>query len=222
MKKLLFFAAFVAVSLSSFPATRNFLTPGDWDLNRRLRVRGDSQLRVHVTHIWPCKDGYVMWRYAGGANARRHNAPLIAWMTDEGGTDDWLKNLDWDDFSHYATNQDVVDRMEKQTARFFSKHTKAEMMAGAIRYRVALYPVSTVVDLLESPQLAYRDFWTQVEHPELGTAITYPGKWANNSEASPGIRCRAPLIGEHNGQIYTKELGFSHKQLLELKQAGVV
>jgi crotonobetainyl-CoA:carnitine CoA-transferase CaiB-like acyl-CoA transferase len=177
---------------------------------------------VKVTHIWPCKDGYVMWRYTGGPQAKRHSIPLVKWIADEGMADDWLKNFDWENFNHFDTTQDVIDRMEKQTIDFFMKHTKTELMDGAIKYRIMLYPISSAVDLLESPQLAHREFFTDVEHPELGTTIRYPGKWANNSETPPVISRRPPLIGEHNEEIYEKELGISEESLQELIQSGVV
>jgi crotonobetainyl-CoA:carnitine CoA-transferase CaiB-like acyl-CoA transferase len=112
--------------------------------------------------------------------------------------------------------------MEEQTIKFFMSHTKAEMMAGAIKNRIMLYPVAAANDMVESPQLAAREFWTRVEHPELGTDISYPGKWANASEAPPVISRRAPLIGEHNQEIYIEELDISGESLAKLKQDGVV
>ena len=36
------------------------------------------------------------------------------------------------------------------------------------------------------------------------------------------IRRRAPLIGEHNLEIYEKELGLSRQQLTVLKESGVI
>jgi formyl-CoA transferase len=33
---------------------------------------------------------------------------------------------------------------------------------------------------------------------------------------------RAPLIGEHNEEVYINELGLSKEELLTLKQAGVI
>ena len=200
----------------------SFFPTGDWDFNRRVRARGESLIPVHVTHIWPCKDGHVMWRYTGGPMAVRHSIPLVNWMAEEGMADNWLKNFDWENFSHYTTTQEIIDRMEEQTIRFFMSHTKAEMMAGAIKHRIMLYPISSTADLLESPQLAAREFWTEVDHAELGEAITYPGKWANSSDASPEISRRAPLIGEHNNEIYEKELGISPDELSKMKQAGVI
>jgi crotonobetainyl-CoA:carnitine CoA-transferase CaiB-like acyl-CoA transferase len=101
-------------------------------------------------------------------------------------------------------------------------HTKTELMTGAIKYRIMLYPISSTLDLAESPQLKFRGFWTQVEHPELGTTITYPGKWANNSETPPVISRRAPLIGEHNLEIYGRELAISKESLETLKRDGVI
>ena len=85
-----------------------------------------------------------------------------------------------------------------------------------------LYPVATTDDMLENAQLAARGFWEEVEHPELGTTITYPGSFANSSEISPRISRRAPLIGEHNQEIYEQELGISKEKLVTLKQAGVI
>jgi crotonobetainyl-CoA:carnitine CoA-transferase CaiB-like acyl-CoA transferase len=37
-----------------------------------------------------------------------------------------------------------------------------------------------------------------------------------------GIRRRAPLIGEHNEEIYKKELGLSAEELMVLKQSGII
>jgi formyl-CoA transferase len=42
------------------------------------------------------------------------------------------------------------------------------------------------------------------------------------SEARCTIRRRAPLIGEHNQEIYKGELGLSDEELGILKQAAVI
>jgi crotonobetainyl-CoA:carnitine CoA-transferase CaiB-like acyl-CoA transferase len=42
------------------------------------------------------------------------------------------------------------------------------------------------------------------------------------SGAYPSIQCRAPLIGEHNEEVYEKELGISREQLIILKSRGVI
>ena len=84
------------------------------------------------------------------------------------------------------------------------------------------YPVSSAKDIMENPQLKAREVWQEIEHPELGGTITYPGPWAKFSEAAVGIRRRAPLIGEHNREIYVNELGMSNIELVLLKQGNII
>jgi crotonobetainyl-CoA:carnitine CoA-transferase CaiB-like acyl-CoA transferase len=76
--------------------------------------------------------------------------------------------------------------------------------------------------MAEDVQLAFRKFWIDVEHPELGTKIKYPGTFAQTAEATPKITRRAPLIGEHNEEIYKKELGISKEKLVMLKESGAI
>ena len=94
-------------------------------------------------------------------------------------------------------------------------------MAGAVKHRFMLFPVATNKDILESAQLAGRNFWTKIEHPELGVSITYPVPLASTTEIPHNTRC-APLIGEHNTEIYEKELGISPDKLMVLKRSGVI
>lgn len=101
-------------------------------------------------------------------------------------------------------------------------HTKSELWNGAQEKGIQLYPVFTPTDMLEFPQLAIRQYWEEVEHPELGANIVYPGAFAELSEGSFKIRRRAPLIGEHNEEIYLGELGLSKEELVHLKQGGII
>ncbi len=84
------------------------------------------------------------------------------------------------------------------------------------------YPVSTAKDIIENPQLRAREVWQKVEHSELSATITYPGPRAKFSETSCGIRRQAPLISEHNCEIYVNELGMSDNELAILKQGNII
>jgi crotonobetainyl-CoA:carnitine CoA-transferase CaiB-like acyl-CoA transferase len=77
-------------------------------------------------------------------------------------------------------------------------------------------------DVVESPQLADRGFWQDIEHPELNDTISYPGYPIKMSENLCGMQRRAPLIGEHNVEIYGGEMGLSEKELAILKTGGVI
>ncbi|MFC1920537.1 CaiB/BaiF CoA transferase family protein [Chloroflexota bacterium] len=174
-----------------------------------------------TTRLYPCKDGWVSWSH-GGASVLSPSLPLIRWMQEEGMSSEFLDEFDWRRPDFAAISQEEMDKIEEPTARFFMAKTKAELLEGAINKGVMLYPVATTADMLENAQLAAREFWVDVEHPELGTAITYPGAFGHCSETPPRISRRAPLIGEHNLEIIRDELGIPMEKLTVLKQAGVI
>jgi crotonobetainyl-CoA:carnitine CoA-transferase CaiB-like acyl-CoA transferase len=95
-------------------------------------------------------------------------------------------------------------------------------MDGAVKYRVTLYPLNSTAAILESAQLEARGFWVDVDHPELGTTIKYPGAFTWASESPLCISRRAPLIGEHNQEVYQTELGISDGEMKALQESGVI
>ena len=213
----------VDVSIHESIVTAAFLLFVSWDLNKALWTRSTrGQQSARVPQMWPCKDAYVVCSYYGGETANRRNLPLIEWMEDEGMADDFLKQCDWEALDLTTITQETVDAIEKPTCKFFMTHTKAELLEGAVKRGIIMYPMSTVADIRESSQLVSREFWVDVEHSELGTSITYPGSFAHTSETPPRISRRAPLIGEHNQEIYESELGLSKEEVVRLKQAGVI
>ena len=196
----------------------------NWDQRQAFAKRGDARNPTvgHVTTlIWPCKDGYVSWSH-GGNSVLAPSLPLIKWMEEEGYTNDFLKSFDWNRPDFMRLPQEEMDKIEGPTARFFMDHTKAQLLEGAVKYSIMMYPVATTDDMLVNRQLEARKFWVELEHPELGAKLTYPGGFAVSSEISPAVTRRAPLIGEHNEQIYEKELGISKEKLAVLKEAGVI
>jgi len=196
----------------------------NWDIRQVLPKRTEeiqAPTRHRTTLIWPCKDGYVSWSH-GGKSVLSPSLPLIEWMESEGFTTDFIKEFDWSRPDFGQIPQEEMDQIEEPTARFFMSHTKAELLEGAVKNKVMLYPVATTADMLESPQLAAREFWIELEHPELGDTLTYPGSFAHTTEMPPRISRRAPLIGEHNTEIYRDELGISQEKLATLKQNKII
>ena len=188
------------------------------------RKRGETEMpnaKHSAMKMFPCKDGWVSWSH-GGTSVLGPSLPLVRWMQEEGMSDEFLDNFDWTRPDFMSISQEEMDKIDEPTARFFMTKTKAELLEGAVSRGVMMYPVATTADMLEDEQLAARNFWVDVEHPELGTAITYPGAFGLCSETPPVISRRAPLIGEHNLEIYQEELGISREKLTVLKQAGVI
>lgn len=76
--------------------------------------------------------------------------------------------------------------------------------------------------LLEDEHLKDRGFWKTVEHPELGRSFLYPGEAAIYNGTPWRISRRAPLVGEHNVEIYCDELGLTQGELTMLAENRVV
>ncbi len=195
-----------------------------WQMRKTVAKRGGGGMGAakHVSRkMYRCKDGWVNWSYRANP-AVWPSAPLVEWMEAEGFATDYVKNFDFARSDFAQVPQEEWDQLEEPTAKFFMTKTKAELLDGAVEHKVMLYPVSTTADMLGSPQLIARDFWKPVKHPELNDTITYPGPFVLASESPPGISRRAPLIGEHNQEIYEGELGISKDKLVMLKQGGVI
>ena len=75
--------------------------------------------------------------------------------------------------------------------------------------------------LLDDAHLHDRGFWKEVEHPELGRSFVYPGEAAIYNGSPWRISRRAPLIGEHNIEIFGDELGLSRGELSILAENRV-
>jgi crotonobetainyl-CoA:carnitine CoA-transferase CaiB-like acyl-CoA transferase len=201
-----------------------------WALQKKITTR-QGRIRdriiakdgeVRFPFLWECKDGSVVITIWFGVGFEKANRALVEWIESDGMDPGILKRIDWKaDSWHNYTAAEVNEAMDT-IGKFFKKHTKMELQRGALERRIQLTPLLTPKDQLEFPQLVARKFWREVEHPELGTKIIYPGGFVKLSEVDCGTRFRAPLIGEHNDEIYQKEMGFSAAELVAMKQRRVI
>ena len=76
-------------------------------------------------------------------------------------------------------------------------------------------------DLHDCPHLHEREFFRIVSHPVAGEA-RYPGMGPRLSGAEYQVRRHAPLLGQHNSEIYGDELGCSANELAQLRALGAI
>ncbi len=202
-----------------------------WDLMRFNMFRGGATRMMGTPRCrvaFPCKDGHVAFLIGGGQLASISMPPIIKWMAEEGMLGAFEDKKDWEpkDWSEkvdaWALTQEQVDAWENSLIDFFANKTKAELYEQALKRRIILYPCSTTKDMVDNIQLKERGFYVDVEHPELGETITYVGAPYKMTETTWRISRRAPLIGEHNREIYEGELGFSEQEMRLLKKARAI
>ena len=130
---------------------------------------------------------------------------------------EFMGNPDWatpDMFSDPATHGPVLNRHMRE---WFSQHTREWLYAEGQAHGVPVAPYYTPSEVFTSPQQRQRDFYTQINHPETGP-LEYTGAPFQLSE-TPTTLTRAPLLGEHNVDVYCGLLGYGARELGALGRA---
>ena len=76
-------------------------------------------------------------------------------------------------------------------------------------------------DLYDCPHLGERDFFVEVDHPVAGAA-QYPGFGPLMQGEPYQVRRPAPLLGEHNREVFSGRLGLSVDEMVCLRAGGVI
>jgi CoA:oxalate CoA-transferase len=179
-----------------------------------ITTRCGSQLpSIAPSGLYPCKDGYFCVIGVGRWNL------IVAWLVSEG--------IDVGDLADpkYETMDGILlvdhrDRVDQLMRKLGMKYTKLELMTKGQKMGIPITIVGNAKDVYEDQHLNAREYFVRIKHPVLGE-LKYPGPPYKMTESPWWIGAPAPLIGEHNEEIYGR-LGFSKQDLVTLKVAGVI
>lgn len=157
-----------------------------------------------------CKDGYVDIQCMN----ENHWRGLVEVM----GNPDWA---DLEVFKDPFARGENWDALEPLMSNWLMGQSKQDIYRAAQAHGVPLAPVNTIEELVESDQLAGRGFFVETEQPDIGI-LKYPGLPLRLSKTPPRETQRAPLLGEHNEEIYCGHLGYSREDLVRMRSAGVI
>lgn len=203
------------------------IAPAYYDYNKEVPKRAGSFISGRsikgalLRAVYPCRDGFITYIIYGGPAGIRTNKKLTEWMASQGMAPKRLREKDWDKFDIATVSQEEIDEIECANMKFFETITKEEFFKMVLENDMLGYPVATAKEILEDDQLRERGLWKEVYHEELGENITYPSFFAKFSTIQCGFWRRAPLIGEHNEEVYS-EIGLGKNDLIHLKEANVI
>ena len=171
--------------------------------------------RIHRSEFAPehfvrCKDGWVILH----GMEEHHWRGLIKMM----GNPDWA---DAELFKDTYTRGTYWDSLQPLIEEWTTKHTKAELFEMTKTRNVPVGPARVMSEVLETEQFRVRDFFTEIEHPATGRLI-YPGAPCKFSKAPWTIRRPAPMLGQHNKEVYCDQLGYSREELVKMYEAGII
>jgi crotonobetainyl-CoA:carnitine CoA-transferase CaiB-like acyl-CoA transferase len=184
--------------------------PQMYDLQKRIMVRS-GRLGVPLQE---CKDGWTNFIALFDWDL------LVDWLKSGGGAAD-LDDPKYKDMD-YQIRPEVREHITEVTDAFTKSQSKQWVCEEGQKRGIIAIPCNDAKDVVENPQLVSRNFFVEVEHPELGKTFKYPGAPYRLAATPWKIKRRAPLIGEHNNEIYKKELGLTSKQIAALKGQGVI
>jgi crotonobetainyl-CoA:carnitine CoA-transferase CaiB-like acyl-CoA transferase len=187
-------------------------TLAEFALGRPPRGRHkDATGRQSLLALLPCQDGYV------GVSPRQQ--------------DQWerfvelMGSPEWANDPRFATRDSRLTHwndLEPLLAAWTTHFTKEEVYRKAQACHIPSFPLNTVADLFNSPQLRARQFFIDVDHPAAGK-LTYPGvPFRLGSGKGVGLN-PAPLLGQDNKAVLGEGgLGLSQEQLVLLHALDVI
>ncbi|PKB66174.1 MAG: hypothetical protein BZY82_06525 [SAR202 cluster bacterium Io17-Chloro-G3] len=161
-------------------------------------------------NVMPAKDGYFISQAGGGAS----------WddIADFYGVEE-LKEERFANAEQRVLNGAEFDQIIMDSVKDREMH---EMFKTASeQYRMLFGIVQTPKDLAECPQLESRNFYQEVDHPVIGK-IKVPFRLFNMSETPAQYRMPAPLLGQHNEEVYTQHLSYTKEDLVKLRELDVI
>jgi crotonobetainyl-CoA:carnitine CoA-transferase CaiB-like acyl-CoA transferase len=125
----------------------------------------------------------------------------------------------------FATRQSRQEHWQELRALIAPKleqWSNLDLMQATMAKGLVIGLVQSPEQVVQSPHLAERGFFVELEHAVVGT-LKYPGPGFLFDGTNPMQTTRAaPRLGEHNGEIYRDGLGLADDELGRLRAAGVI
>ena len=148
--------------------------------------------RVGVSGLHKAEDGYVMFSLPAGR------------ITD------WFKEL-----------LGVEELTKEDVEKWVAERPVEEVVGLLAKTGVPVAPVLDLDQVKANEHAKAREMFVKVDHPTLGE-VSLPGFPIKFSETKGDITVPAPLLGQHNEEVYSELLGLSKEELEELRKEGVV
>jgi crotonobetainyl-CoA:carnitine CoA-transferase CaiB-like acyl-CoA transferase len=182
----------------------------------RVRRRGGHRtMGVYPYTVLPVRDGYVSM-IAGRGKQWKSFLELVGdgevpeWYTKEERFADRLK-----------ISQLYADEMDELLAPWLQSHDKDEIFDAAQAEGIPFAPVYSTDEVVANEHLNERGYFVEIDHPEAGSH-RYPGAPYVLSDSPVAIRRPAPLLGEHDREIWCERLGADERELASMYRNRVV
>ncbi len=139
-------------------------------------------------------------------------------LVDFMGDPEWARDEKYD---QWLNRQMSGDEINPRVQGFVREHARDDLFRELQADAIAAAPVNTSEDLVNSPQMQARRFFSEVDHPRAGK-LKYPTAAYGLSRTPCRLERTAPLLGEHNELVFCERLGYDRQELTAMRQNGII
>ncbi len=178
--------------------------------NGRSTPRGTRLGAAYPTGVFPCANGYIVIAATGARFSR-----AVKMM----GNPPELMDPKW--YTRTAPNDPALkEEFDAMFLGWCMDHTKQEIFELGQEAGTIVAPTNTIDETFKDPQFNDRGVFAEVEHPVIGK-VKFAGRPFIMAETPWAIRRPAPLLGQHNSEVYS-ELGYTKGDMVMLRETGVI
>jgi crotonobetainyl-CoA:carnitine CoA-transferase CaiB-like acyl-CoA transferase len=166
------------------------------------------------------------WRGSVGGVLKTKDGHLVVTPVQDHQWQGFMRALDNPEWStselckDEAARTDNREKLQPLVEKCVAEVSRDELYHRAQAEGTPIGAILNVAEIYGWEQARARGFFRKVEHPQAGTH-DYPGPPYQFSK-TPGVVEAAPLLGEHNEEIYCDRLGLERPELVRLAAAGVI
>ncbi len=202
------------LDLSQLEAGIQFLAPQvlDYTVNGRVAMRQgnrDENWAPHGAYRCQGQDSFIALAVTCGQEWQA----LVRTVGEP-----WCDDARFQDAPGRLQHQDELDRLlEGWTSHWRAAELMARLQQAGVPAGVVLSPE----EIHSDPQLAHRGHFWHLQHPEIGRHA-YDGPAFRLSRTPGDVRLPAPLLGQHNEQVFVGMLGLSDQEFVALLASGAL
>jgi len=176
----------------------------------RVMKRAGSQHQHNApANLFQCKNGWI------SLFVTQNHWPILLKVWE--GHDPELDDPKWINSNLRRQHADYINAQVTSFTLRFLKEELAELLQ---EHGIPGLPVNSPSDFMNDPHIQARGFFAAVDHPALGSFSQAGSPFMVDGERpSPSP---APLLGQHNEEVFCAELGIGSNKLAALAAEGAI
>ena len=176
---------------------------------------GKNPTRYEINRV---RDTLLRCRDGGHVMVVLHPEKQWKGLAEAMGNPEWIKG---EKFNTQKARESNFNELRERLREEALKYDTEDFFHRIQSQGTACAPVCSAEQVFKSPQTQARGFYEEIEHPTAGK-LMYPGQPYQFSKTAPRNSHGAPLLGQHNEEVYCNRLGYTKQDLVKLREAGVI